>query len=133
MRRALVSALIGISALVALVLISQPARSVQVRMLRITSVGPTPSLRVKATLVFATGAGMERGSVRYLEATTPFEMEVGPDFTLAIVERTAAAGQIEVSLESRVPGAAVARGSGTRVLIGNNLKLERDAVFVQTF
>lgn len=133
MRIAPVLLLSGLAVAGTALLASQPVQPPQNRILSVTTVGPAPSARVKDTLIYADWAGRAPGEMRFLEAKTPFEMEVGPEFTLAIIERTGGLAELQVTLRPADGGVPAVSGTGSRVIIGNNLRPVPGALFVRTF
>jgi hypothetical protein len=133
MRKARVFLLASIAIAGSALLASQQVPPPQSRILRVSTVGPTPSVRVKGTLIYADGVGNAPGQIRHLEAKTPFEMQVGPDFTLGIIESTVEFGELDVSLGPVSGTEPIVRGTGSRVIIGNNLRPTPGALFVRTF
>ena len=112
---------------------SQLVSPPQVRVLRVSTLGPAPAVRFKGTLIFSEVAGRAPADVRGLTARTPFEMEVGPEFTFALIEREAGLGDLEVSLRPKSGGTPAVFGVGTRVLVGNNLKVVPGEVWIRSY
>ncbi len=133
MRAAPLLLIAGLGEVGSALLASESVTTPENRILRVSTVGPTPSVTVKGTLIYMDGAGNAPGQIRHLAAKTPFKMEVGPEFTLGILERSSGLGELDVSLGPVAGGVPTVRATGTRVIIGNNLRAVPGALFVRTF
>ena len=134
MRRMALVLLVGWAvAATAILAASQLASPPEAQILRISTRGPAPSLKIKGTLIYSGRAGNGPGEVSGLIGRTPFEIEVRPDFAFAIIEPEAGLGQLEVSLRPKSGVTPAVFGVGTRVLVGNNLKVVPGEVWIRGY